>query len=273
MSTLKEKAEEILAEKEAKILPENIKHGVTIFGITGTYTGDEPQPVWEEVQRGIVCNVDPDNQDNELYCDIYTNTGGGNVLSKVMFTASSFDSDERFVNIYTDVDNCWSSQEDMSELYPISTIIATLYAGLSSGYIYSNVDANELVDGINQYITYDWAGENWQQAGERNFEDPHGDNSMEIIGYENASSANVTGKLNITTSFTEENRMCDISLGYSCEWYWDIDLTDPITDNIVTVGMGDAYDIYTNSEHTSISEFIGSLTNDNITWHTETPEE
>ena len=39
MSTLKEKADEILAEKEEKIIPENIKSGVTIFDVTGTYSG------------------------------------------------------------------------------------------------------------------------------------------------------------------------------------------------------------------------------------------
>lgn len=39
MSTLKEKADEILAEKEEKIIPQNIKEGVTIFDVTGTYSG------------------------------------------------------------------------------------------------------------------------------------------------------------------------------------------------------------------------------------------
>lgn len=36
MSTLKEKANEILAEKNEKIKPENIKKDVQIFDITGT---------------------------------------------------------------------------------------------------------------------------------------------------------------------------------------------------------------------------------------------
>lgn len=39
MSTLKEKSEAILAEKNNKIIPENIKNGVTIFDVEGTYTG------------------------------------------------------------------------------------------------------------------------------------------------------------------------------------------------------------------------------------------
>lgn len=41
--TILQKAQAILAEKEEKILPENIKAGVTIFGVTGTYTGEETQ--------------------------------------------------------------------------------------------------------------------------------------------------------------------------------------------------------------------------------------
>lgn len=39
MSTLKDKAQNILDEKELKILPENIKNGVKIFDVTGTYSG------------------------------------------------------------------------------------------------------------------------------------------------------------------------------------------------------------------------------------------
>lgn len=40
MATLLQKSQEILAEKEAKILAGNIKKGVTAYGVTGTYTSD-----------------------------------------------------------------------------------------------------------------------------------------------------------------------------------------------------------------------------------------
>ena len=40
MSTLKEKAQSILDEKNSKILPENIKNGIQIFDITGEYEGE-----------------------------------------------------------------------------------------------------------------------------------------------------------------------------------------------------------------------------------------
>lgn len=43
MATIKEKAEEIKTEKDTKILPENIKKGVTVFGVTGTYDGDSDE--------------------------------------------------------------------------------------------------------------------------------------------------------------------------------------------------------------------------------------
>ena len=39
MSTLKEKAQQVLDEKENKIIPENIKNGVEIFDVTGSYKG------------------------------------------------------------------------------------------------------------------------------------------------------------------------------------------------------------------------------------------
>lgn len=39
MGTLKTKAQSILTEKNNKIIPENIKKGVTIFDVTGTHEG------------------------------------------------------------------------------------------------------------------------------------------------------------------------------------------------------------------------------------------
>lgn len=38
--TILQKAQAILAEKTNKVLPANIKNGVTIFDVTGTYTGE-----------------------------------------------------------------------------------------------------------------------------------------------------------------------------------------------------------------------------------------
>lgn len=40
MSILKENLKNIYAETQEKLLPENIKAGVTILGVTGTYTGE-----------------------------------------------------------------------------------------------------------------------------------------------------------------------------------------------------------------------------------------
>ena len=40
MATLLQKSQEILSEKEAKILPGNIKTGITAYGVSGTYTAD-----------------------------------------------------------------------------------------------------------------------------------------------------------------------------------------------------------------------------------------
>ena len=40
MSQLKEYLISLLDEKKEKIKPENIKKGVTIFGVTGTYEGN-----------------------------------------------------------------------------------------------------------------------------------------------------------------------------------------------------------------------------------------
>lgn len=44
MSSLKEKANNILIEKDENLIPENIKSGISIFNVTGTYTGNELVP-------------------------------------------------------------------------------------------------------------------------------------------------------------------------------------------------------------------------------------
>lgn len=40
MSELKDNLKSIYSEIKEKLLPENIKKGITILGITGTYTGE-----------------------------------------------------------------------------------------------------------------------------------------------------------------------------------------------------------------------------------------
>ena len=55
MSTLKSKAEAILAEKESKITSENIKSGVQIFGVNGTYAGDAP--IYRETEDKHISNL------------------------------------------------------------------------------------------------------------------------------------------------------------------------------------------------------------------------
>lgn len=43
MTDLRTNLEQILKEKTEKIIPENIKAGVTILGIIGTYTGENSE--------------------------------------------------------------------------------------------------------------------------------------------------------------------------------------------------------------------------------------
>lgn len=48
MTELNNNIEAILIEKQTKLLPENIKAGITILGITGTYTGETSTKTTEE---------------------------------------------------------------------------------------------------------------------------------------------------------------------------------------------------------------------------------
>ena len=60
MSTLKQKAQAILAEKEAKIVAENIKKDVTIFDITGSYEGSGSKQEYDEYTQVDFTDFDND---------------------------------------------------------------------------------------------------------------------------------------------------------------------------------------------------------------------
>lgn len=57
-STLLQKAQQALNEKTTKIIPENIRSGVTIFGVTGTYEGGEPEFEIFSATAGQIINID-----------------------------------------------------------------------------------------------------------------------------------------------------------------------------------------------------------------------
>lgn len=57
-STLLQKAQQALNEKTTKIIPENIRAGVTIFGVTGTYEGGEPKSEIFSVTAGQIISID-----------------------------------------------------------------------------------------------------------------------------------------------------------------------------------------------------------------------
>lgn len=63
MSTLKEKAQDILNEKTEKIVPENIKKDITIFDITGTYEGSEDVKLFDTIED---MQQDETIQENDL---------------------------------------------------------------------------------------------------------------------------------------------------------------------------------------------------------------
>jgi len=65
MSTLKNKAQSILDEKELNIIPENIKNGVQIFDITGTYEGSGGgEPIFGLCSR---INIELENPSDNMY--------------------------------------------------------------------------------------------------------------------------------------------------------------------------------------------------------------
>lgn len=54
MDILNTKIKSILTEKNTKILPSNIKSGVNILGVTGTYEGQQPTGTISITENGTV---------------------------------------------------------------------------------------------------------------------------------------------------------------------------------------------------------------------------
>ena len=79
MATLLQKSQEILSEKEAKILPENIKTGITAYGVSGTYTADA-NAIASELYTGKTAYV---NGTKITGTNSWTDTLAGGTLSEL----------------------------------------------------------------------------------------------------------------------------------------------------------------------------------------------
>lgn len=85
MSTLKEKAEQILDEKSMNIIPENIKNGVQIFDIIGSYAGSISIPEEAKITNGNYLFQQGRNQDK---CNIWADLGLFGQLNTAIFMFS-----------------------------------------------------------------------------------------------------------------------------------------------------------------------------------------
>lgn len=108
MSTLKDKAQDILDEKIAKIKPENIKEGVTVFDVTGTaktmlsfnvddYMTIDFKALSSAMDSGLPSNIKSD------WLDLQTS----GVLGEVILVVNAIYDDNNtsdFLNIYLRVD-------------------------------------------------------------------------------------------------------------------------------------------------------------------------
>ena len=102
MSTLKQKAQSILDEKESKIIAENIKKDITVFGVTGTLESldtSDADALDIDIVSGktayvngskVIGNI-PERKSNNVqsYTDIRTNGITGNVEGDLYATVSS----------------------------------------------------------------------------------------------------------------------------------------------------------------------------------------
>ena len=82
MATLLEKANQILAQKEANLLPENLKSGVTCMGVEGTLTElqGEEKVIEPSVEEQVITPSEGKNGITQATVSAVTSTIDANIL-------------------------------------------------------------------------------------------------------------------------------------------------------------------------------------------------
>ena len=99
MSGLNDKLLEIKRQKDTYILPENIREGVTIFGVTGTYTGQQDSVV-EYILNEIMSATAMENYYKTQTLNINVNANGNSSLTD---DEISFLLTDNFANYHMDL--------------------------------------------------------------------------------------------------------------------------------------------------------------------------
>lgn len=116
MATIKDKAENILNEKNEKIIPENIKSGVQVFDIEGTYEGSE--------EDYIECVFSKSTEDDRNYIDttLYKN---GKYSSVTKREVDVYAREEQWIN---------NLQTSIWFYYPVESDTLWVYAYNNTSY-------------------------------------------------------------------------------------------------------------------------------------------
>lgn len=119
MSSLVEKSQTILDEKTLKIIPENIKKDITIFGVTGTYNGpDTGIKLFETLEE---MNSDTNAKEGDLavvYRNEITNMTSDSVISSITFPEQVV-----LVEAFTDSVYCRLRAENSSVMFDGNIIL------------------------------------------------------------------------------------------------------------------------------------------------------
>lgn len=160
MATLKENMEAIKLEKDTKILPENLKSGITAFGVTGIFegsgtTGDGPVKLFETTEE---MNADTNSKENDLalvYRSEIRNADGDSKFQTATFPKTvvlpEAIGEDTHVNISCEaVDNSvmlegWGSLDSFR--FDMTIYTETEYIGIeyesSDGMTYTRTDGGE----------------------------------------------------------------------------------------------------------------------------------
>ena len=120
MSSLVEKSQTILDEKTLKIIPENIKKDITIFGVTGTYDNSSGVKLFETIDE---MNSDTNAKEGDLavvYRSEITNMTSNSVISSITFPEQVV-----LVEAFTDSAYCRLIAENSSVMFDGNIILDT----------------------------------------------------------------------------------------------------------------------------------------------------
>ena len=173
MSTLKEKAEQILNEKETKIIPENLPNSVTAFGVTGNiseFTSGQGTAYSSTYRHGssgddtvyLDINFDTDNlfRNNSSIAAYITDS---NLAQEIGLTPEKIKKDETVLGVTGTYEGTSVPENQIVDIDSLSAIFVTTRKDILRTRNLGSVDGfGTIYSNTSPYIYYDKSNKIWK---------------------------------------------------------------------------------------------------------------